>query len=283
MNQPASAYFLVNRSDEPETHTLSVLVDNEPGVLARVIGLFSGRGYNIESLTVSETEHETHLSRITIVTMGAPMVIEQIKNQLARLVPVHKVVDLTTSGAAIELLKGIIERRPDSAAAVYNLAAILAERGRAASAREARQAFLRIETTGPHADEVRRVLGLPHPERAARQSPGLQVFYTERVSVGEVTDEIERRLKPMRRIPFDVGDFAGNVYRGDGLRILELDYFVELVEDSAVGVPDRQAWLDRFGPPDRLIRVGGGELAVYRTFALDIADNRIRAVVRFAE
>ena len=87
----------------------------------------------------------------------------------------------------------------------------------------------------------------------------------------------------MRKIPFDVGDFAGNVYRGDGLRILELDYFLELVEDSAVGVPDRQAWLDRFGPPDRLIRVGGGELAVYRTFALDIADNRIRAVVRFAE
>ncbi len=62
-----------------ENHTLSVLVDNEPGVLARVIGLFSGRGYNIESLTVSETEHETHLSRITIVTRGTPHVLEQIK------------------------------------------------------------------------------------------------------------------------------------------------------------------------------------------------------------
>ena len=78
-----------------ESHTLSVLVDNEPGVLARVIGLFSGRGYNIESLTVSETEHEKHLSRITIVTRGTPMVIEQIKNQLDRLVPVHRVVDMT--------------------------------------------------------------------------------------------------------------------------------------------------------------------------------------------
>src|SRR4051812_50018553 len=78
-----------------ETHTLSVLVDNGPGVLARVIGLFSGRGYNIESLTVSETEHEKHLSRITIVTRGTPHVLEQIKHQLERIVPVHRVVDLT--------------------------------------------------------------------------------------------------------------------------------------------------------------------------------------------
>jgi acetolactate synthase-1/3 small subunit len=70
-------------------------VDNEPGVLARVIGLFSGRGYNIDSLTVSETEHERGLSRITIVTTGTPMVIEQIRNQLNRLVPVHRVADLT--------------------------------------------------------------------------------------------------------------------------------------------------------------------------------------------
>jgi acetolactate synthase-1/3 small subunit len=85
-----------------ETHTLSVLVDNEPGVLARVIGLFSGRGYNIESLTVSETEHRQHLSLITIVTTGTPMVIEQIKNQLERLVPVHHVVDMTLAGNSME-------------------------------------------------------------------------------------------------------------------------------------------------------------------------------------
>src|SRR5678810_1160329 len=85
-----------------ESHTLSVIVDNEPGVLARVIGLFSGRGYNIDSLTVSETEHEKHLSRITIVTCGTPMVIEQIKNQLERLVPVHRVIDLTTAGPALQ-------------------------------------------------------------------------------------------------------------------------------------------------------------------------------------
>ena len=90
-----SAYFIAKETERPETRTLSVLVDNEPGVLARVIGLFSGRGYNIESLTVSETEHEKHLSRITIVTRGTPHVLEQIKHQLERIVPVHRVVDLS--------------------------------------------------------------------------------------------------------------------------------------------------------------------------------------------
>ena len=95
---PASAYFIEDRHDQIESHTLSVVVDNEPGVLARVIGLFSGRGYNIDSLTVSETEHAKHLSRITIVTTGTRMVIGQIRNQLARLVPVHSVKDLTEEG-----------------------------------------------------------------------------------------------------------------------------------------------------------------------------------------
>lgn len=84
------------------SRTLSVLVDNEPGVLARVIGLFSGRGYNIDSLTVTETEHEKHLSRITIVTRGTPDVIVQIKHQLERLVPVHRVHDLTLEGESLE-------------------------------------------------------------------------------------------------------------------------------------------------------------------------------------
>jgi acetolactate synthase I/III small subunit len=100
-NQPASAYFLDTRKGVEESHTLCVIVDNEPGVLARVIGLFSGRGYNIESLTVSETEHESHVSRITIVTTGTPNVIEQIKHQLERMVPVHSVADLTVQGNAI--------------------------------------------------------------------------------------------------------------------------------------------------------------------------------------
>ena len=88
--------------DTIERHTMAVLVDNEAGVLARVIGLFSGRGYNIESLTVAETDADEGIGRITIVTSGTPMIIEQIKAQLDRLVPVHRVVDLTTEGASVE-------------------------------------------------------------------------------------------------------------------------------------------------------------------------------------
>jgi acetolactate synthase I/III small subunit len=98
-------------AEKAASHTLSVIVDNEPGVLARVIGLFSGRGYNIDSLTVSETEHEKHLSRITIVTRGTPMVIEQIKNQLERLVPIHRVVDVTLAGPAIQRELAMIKVR----------------------------------------------------------------------------------------------------------------------------------------------------------------------------
>lgn len=89
-------------SDVQERHTIAVLVENEPGVLARVIGLFAGRGYNIESLTVAEVDHTGHLSRITIVTNGTPQVIEQIKAQLGRIVPVHEVHDLTVEGASVE-------------------------------------------------------------------------------------------------------------------------------------------------------------------------------------
>ena len=89
-------------SDVIERHTLAVLVENEPGVLARVIGLFSGRGYNIDSLTVAEVDHTGHLSRITIVTSGTPQVIEQIKAQLGRIVSVHDVHDLTVEGRSVE-------------------------------------------------------------------------------------------------------------------------------------------------------------------------------------
>ena len=97
-----SAYFHEAKTEALVAHTLSILVDNEPGVLSRIAGLFSGRGYNVESLTVSETEHEKHLSRFTIVTKGTPMVLEQIKNQLERMVPVHSVVDLTVMGDPLE-------------------------------------------------------------------------------------------------------------------------------------------------------------------------------------
>src|SRR5579864_3347927 len=92
----------MNTAAPIERHTIAVLVNNEPGVLARVIGLFSGRGYNIESLTVAETDRANNLSRITIVTSGTPMIIEQIKAQLSRLVPVHAVHDLTSEGPHVE-------------------------------------------------------------------------------------------------------------------------------------------------------------------------------------
>ena len=98
-----SAYNLrSNFGEESETHTLAVLVDNEAGVLARVIGLFSGRGYNIDSLTVAEVDHQGHLSRITIVTSGTPQIIEQIKAQLGRIIPVYDVHDLTVEGPSVE-------------------------------------------------------------------------------------------------------------------------------------------------------------------------------------
>ena len=87
---------------DAERHAIAVLVDNEPGILARIVGLFSGRGYNIESLTVAEVDRRNRLSRITIVTSGTRMIIEQIKAQLSRLVPVHKVHDLSQEGPFVE-------------------------------------------------------------------------------------------------------------------------------------------------------------------------------------
>ena len=98
-------------SETTNKHTISVLVDNEAGVLARVVGLFSGRGYNIESLTVAEIDAKKSLSRINIVTSGTPMIIEQIKAQLTRLVPIHKVRDLTLDGARVERELALIKVR----------------------------------------------------------------------------------------------------------------------------------------------------------------------------
>lgn len=105
-----SAYDLRDPNAQTiESHTLAVLVENEPGVLARVIGLFSGRGYNIDSLTVAEVDHLGHRSRITIVTRGTPAVITQIKAQLGRIVPVHDVHDLTAEGPSVERELGLFK------------------------------------------------------------------------------------------------------------------------------------------------------------------------------
>ena len=97
------------KTPQIERHTIAVLVDNEAGVLARVIGLFSGRGYNIESLTVAEVDHVARTSRVTIVTSGTPEVIEQIEAQLKRLVPVHRVVNWTVHKPGIEREMALIK------------------------------------------------------------------------------------------------------------------------------------------------------------------------------
>lgn len=102
-------YDMPKISGAARRHTLAVLVDNEFGVLARVIGLFSGRGYNIESLTVAEVEHEKKLSRITIVTSGTEVVVEQIKKLLEKLIPVYKVHDLTVEGPHVERELGLVK------------------------------------------------------------------------------------------------------------------------------------------------------------------------------
>ncbi|MBI1340268.1 acetolactate synthase small subunit [bacterium] len=101
-DDPASAYDMTEVAEEIESRTLACIVDNEPGVLARVVGLFSARGYNIESLTVAETDRNAHSSRITIVTSGTDHVLEQIEQQLLRLVPVARVIDVTNSTGGIE-------------------------------------------------------------------------------------------------------------------------------------------------------------------------------------
>ena len=102
MANSKSAYSSAGKKQKLDTHIIVVWVDNEAGVLARVVGLFSGRGYNIDSLTVAEVDHTGNLSRITIVTLGTPSVIEQIKTQLERMIPVHDVHDLTVEGASVE-------------------------------------------------------------------------------------------------------------------------------------------------------------------------------------
>ena len=96
-------------TESPLRNCFAILVDNEPGVLARVIGLFAGRGYNIESLTVDEVDQASHLSRITIVTSGSPLIIDQIKSQLSRLVPVRRVINLTRQGRFLEMVAAYIK------------------------------------------------------------------------------------------------------------------------------------------------------------------------------
>ena len=144
------------RVELPTRHTLAVIVDNEPGVLARIAGLFSGRGYNIESLTVSETEHQKHQSRITIVTAGTDATLQQIKAQLERLIPVHRVVDLTVQGDTMEreLVLVKVAGRGDMRVEAMRLASALGAR-----TVDATLTSFVFELTGT-SEEVERFIGL---------------------------------------------------------------------------------------------------------------------------
>ncbi len=155
-----------------------MLVDNEPGVLARVIGLFSGRGYNIDSLTVTETEHEKHLSRITIVTRGTPDVIDQIKHQLERLVPVHRVRDLTLNANSLERELALIKVSGKGDKRIEALR--IAEIFRAKVVDTSTEHFV-FELTGkpsqartvhPDHDRARPRRGVPHRHRSNRPRAG---------------------------------------------------------------------------------------------------------------
>ena len=142
-----------------ERHAIAVLVDNEPGVLARVVGLFSGRGYNIESLTVAEVAHAEHLSRITIVTSGTPEAIEQISHQLDRLVPVHTVTDLTLAGNSIERELAMVKVRGKGENRVESLR--LAEAFRARVIDASTESFV-FELTG-RPDKIDQFIELMRP------------------------------------------------------------------------------------------------------------------------
>lgn len=147
------------QKSEIHRHTIAVLVDNEFGVLARVVGLFSGRGYNIESLTVAKVDDNENLSRITIVTTGTLMVIEQIKAQLNRLVPIHKIADLTLDGPSVEREMALVkvECKGEKRVEVLRMADIF--RARVVDTTE--DSFI-FEVTGVR-DKVKAFIGLTEP------------------------------------------------------------------------------------------------------------------------
>jgi len=142
-----------------ERHTIAVLVDNEPGILARVVGLFSGRGYNIDSLTVAEVDRGNSLSRITVVTTGTRMIIEQIKAQLSRLVPVRKIHDLTDEGPCVERELALIKVAGKGEARIESLR--LADVFRARVVDSTTESFV-FEMTGA-ADKLNAFIALMEP------------------------------------------------------------------------------------------------------------------------
>ncbi|MEO0411649.1 MAG: acetolactate synthase small subunit [Pseudomonadota bacterium] len=146
-------------ADETARHTMSVLVDNEAGVLARVIGLFAGRGYNIESLTVAEVSEDNSVSRITVVTSGTPMVIEQITAQLERLIPVRAIHDLTVEGPSVEREMALVKVRGTGEKRVEALR--IADIFRARVVDTSTESFI-FEITGP-TDKIEAFIALMAP------------------------------------------------------------------------------------------------------------------------
>jgi acetolactate synthase-1/3 small subunit len=164
---PASAYDMTHAEEGVEQRTLACIVDNEPGVLARVVGLFSARGYNIESLTVAEIDRNAHQSRITIVTSGTNHVLEQIEQQLLRLVPVAKVIDVTHSVGGIQRELALVKVAGKGEARVESLR--IAEIFRAHVIDTTNESFI-FEITGASAKidqftELMRPLGLVEVSR----------------------------------------------------------------------------------------------------------------------
>jgi acetolactate synthase-1/3 small subunit len=149
----------MTNAPETQRHVFSVLVHDEPGVLARVIGLFSGRGYNIESLTVANVDPEKELSRITIVSTGTVQILAQIEAQLNRIIPVRKVVDLTREGATVEREMALVKVTGSGEKRMEALK--VAEAARAISRDASPEAFV-FEITGT-ADEVNNFINLMRP------------------------------------------------------------------------------------------------------------------------
>lgn len=159
MNNKLSVYEIIEDLEKPVSHTLAVILDNEPGALSRVIGVFTSRGYNIDSLTVSEVDHERGVSRITIVTEGTPVTIDQIMSLLHRLVPVYDVRDLSFESPHIEravaLVKVICEGENRVAAQA------LADRFGAKTIDSTPESFIFELTDMP--TKIEKFLGLMHP------------------------------------------------------------------------------------------------------------------------
>lgn len=189
---------------------------------------------------------------------------------------------IDTGDNAVALLKDVATRFPGRADVPYNLGTILAERGRAASAREAWEAFLRLEPRGRWSAVVRRRLdpeAPPAPETARRAAdpPASAAF-----PPGKITPAVEKALKPLERTAFDLGTCSGAVYRGKGVRALELDFVLEIVEGEAREKLPLSRARETFGEPDAVEETPAGALWLYPAFALETRADAVCGVIRFA-